>query len=109
MFRFLFGPMAAGERARLLGQSHQGGQCLTFGSADADLVVRPGDSWASIAAKLNGWQPDAVVVRPAYHTIPIGIWDAPAPVIALAIDWNLTFHALVPILQRCDLVLTDSL
>ena len=74
------------------------------------VVLPSADTWQSIQTRFPvGWQPDAVVLYLQYHHVPPAILSAPIPVIALAGDWNLQWHAYRRILRHCDLVLTDSL
>jgi tetratricopeptide (TPR) repeat protein len=86
------------------------GQCLAFGYRDGtDLTISGGESWASLSARLpTGWQPDFLVLNLAYQTIPPAFWSAPVPLIALATDWNFTFHSLRHQLPYCDAVFTDT-
>jgi len=54
-----------------------------------------------------GWEPEAVALWLPYTDIPAGVWAAPVPVVGLAADWNLQWHAYRALLSRCDLVLSD--
>jgi hypothetical protein len=88
MMRYLLGPVGTPWRNQNLPQAHQTGQCLTFGPADADIVVQPADTWESLAGRFPaGWQPDAVVLYLAYASIPPCLWAAPVPLLGLAMDW----------------------
>ncbi len=109
-YRYLFGPVNSGFASRYLERQRKAGQCLTFdASGSADIRIAPGDSWDAVIQRLpEGWQPDFVVLYPAYRTIPECLWSAPLPVVALAEDWNLLWHSMRRQLTGCDLILTDS-
>src|SRR5258707_12778130 len=106
--RYLFGPIDAEFANQKLAGPRQSGQCLTFGRAGTDLVLRPNDTWQEICARLPSvWQPDFIALYHDYATIPAGLWSATVPVIGLATDWNLLWHVYRHSLRRCDLVFTD--
>jgi GT2 family glycosyltransferase/tetratricopeptide (TPR) repeat protein len=107
--RYLFGPVTAAFADQNLHTPRLAGDCLAFNHAgDADLVVRPGDSWEEVCSRLpDGWRPDFVVLYLAYTTIPDSLWSAPVPLVGLAADWNLQFHRFRT-LNRCDLLLSDT-
>src|SRR5690606_4579561 len=65
--------------------------------------------WAAVLAALPpGWEPDAVLVRPGYTSLPDWVWAAPVPVVALAHDPDLLWHPYRGLLPLADLVLTDA-
>ncbi|HEY1187753.1 MAG TPA: glycosyltransferase, partial [Gemmata sp.] len=84
--------------------------CLTFGPpGKADLVSHPGATWADLARQFpEGWAPECVILDLAYTRVPDGIWAAPVPIVGLAGDWNLLWHAYQYLVPRCDLILTDT-
>src|ERR1700693_3494540 len=94
--RYLFGPVTADFADQNLRRQRACGACLTFDRAGApDLAIRPDDTWASVTKRLpSGWQPDFVVVYPAYRTVAECLWSAPIPVVALVEDWNLVWHSM---------------
>src|SRR4051794_14623485 len=65
-------------------------------------------SWEAGAAQLKGGPPDALVVWPAYTSVPAWIWSAPVPVVALAADANLLWSGYRHLLPLADLVLADA-
>ena len=72
-------------------------------------IDRLDEPWEAIAARLPaGWQPDFVALYLPYTRIPAGLWAAPGPIVGLAADWSLLWHAYRSQLRRCDLVLTDT-
>ncbi len=107
--KYLFGPVSAEYARQHLGGPRQRRECLAFNAdGSADLSAGPGDTWQAVASRLPaGWAPDCVFLRLDYTTIPACFWSAPAPVIGLAGDWNLLWHAYRYFLRRCDLVVTD--
>lgn len=105
--RCLFGPVAANSLLALAPPAMVGWR--TFGGAGAELHLRPDDTWQTIALRLgNGWQPDAVVVLLGQESIPIGLWSAPLPLVALAPDGFRHWHYSRHVLPHCDLVATDA-
>ena len=85
------------------------GDCLPFDTRGRlPFFVHDGDSWDTILQRLPAdWRPDFVVLDLDYTTIPHCLWNAPVPVIGLAPDWNLLWHAYRQLLKHVDLVLTD--
>jgi tetratricopeptide (TPR) repeat protein len=82
---------------------------LTFGSAPGALSVGPVDSWESVCRRLpEDWRPDGVILALGRGSIPISMWSAPLPLIALAPDGWLHAHEYRHVLKRCDLVVTDA-
>ena len=86
------------------------GRCLTFGpGGGCDVRLLPGESWADLLGRLPaGWSPDFVALELSYATVPVCLWDAPVPLVALAPDWQLQWHFLHLALPWCSLVLTDA-
>lgn len=108
MARFLFGPVTRAFADENLAASRAAGVCLTFGR-DADLPVHPGDTWDDVAARLPpGWRPDFVAAWLQYQSHPPAVWGAPVPILGLAGDWNLQWHAYRHVLPLCDAVLVDE-
>jgi hypothetical protein len=104
--RYLFGPVTASFADQHLRQARQAGDCLTFGSgAGVDLQTSAGDSWEAMTARFPaGWQPDFVALYLPCATIPA----APLPLVGLAADWQLHWHAYRNLLGKCDLILRDA-
>jgi glycosyltransferase involved in cell wall biosynthesis/predicted Zn-dependent protease len=94
--RCLFGPVDLVFGNEKLADQRTRGECLTFHSrAGADLSLSATDTWESVCQKLpEGWQPDFLALHVWYSSTPAWVWDCPLPVVALAGDWNLQFHAL---------------
>jgi GT2 family glycosyltransferase/Flp pilus assembly protein TadD len=108
--KYLFGPVDSSFADQNLRQVREAGECITFNATGngVDLTIREGDTWPDICGRFpNSWQPDCVVFWLAYSAIPSSLWSAPVPIIGLAADWNLQWHAYRHILPRCDQVLTD--
>jgi predicted O-methyltransferase YrrM len=107
--RFLFGPADLSFAEQHLWQCWPGPSCQVFDVAPGvDLALRPGDDWQTLLARLPaGWQPDMLVLYPQYQTIPPWLFQVPVPVIALAGDGNLQWHAYRQLARHCDLILTD--
>jgi hypothetical protein len=73
-----------------------------------DLVVRDGDDWDAVAARLPpDWRPDAVCLWLPYTRVPPAVWRALVPVVGLAPDWNLLAHPYREQFRLCDAVVTD--
>lgn len=108
--RYLFGPVSRHFAEQYLQAERTSGDCLAFGpDAGLDLDIGANDDWHSVCAKLpSDKQPEFLVLYAQYRTIPPWLWSAPVPIITLAGDWNLNWHAYRQ-LRRCDLVLTDAL
>ena len=107
--RYLFGPVERFYADDNLAKARQDGQCLAFAPSGADLVIRHDDRWEDVRARLPaGWSPDVIVLMLAYTSIPAGLWEAPIPLIGLALDWHLLWHRYRFALPRCDMVVTDA-
>jgi GT2 family glycosyltransferase/tetratricopeptide (TPR) repeat protein len=108
--RFLIGPVNTEFADQDLYALRAAGRCLTFSHrAGTDLNITNHETWESLSDRLPAhWQPDFLVLNLAYQTIPPALWSAPVPLIALAADWNLTFHGLRRLLPFCDLIFTDA-
>ena len=108
--RCLFGPVTAAFAEQHLQNARQSGQCLAFNATgDLDVTIRASDSWDDIVQRLStDWRPDFAAVDLAYTTVPHALWMAPLPLVGLAGDWNLLWHAYRHLLPHCDLVLTDT-
>jgi glycosyltransferase involved in cell wall biosynthesis/Flp pilus assembly protein TadD len=109
--RYLFGPISPAFADQKLHEQRRSGACLTFNpTGEADLRIAATDNWQTVAARFPaGWQPDFVVLNLGYTCVPGCLWSAPVPLIGLAPDWNLLWHAYRHRLRQCDLVLTDTL
>jgi len=107
--RYLFGPVDSTFAEQCLGSERRAGRCLAFSlEPGTDLTLAPADTWESITARLpNGWRPDFIALQLAYTHVPVGFWDAPAPLVGLAGDWNLLWHHYRRCLPRCERILTD--
>ncbi len=108
--RYLFGPVTGAFAEQNLKRFRESGTCLAFNSiGDLDLTIRPWDSWEQICRGFPpGWQPDFLVLNPAYATLPAALLSVPLPRVALATDWNLLWHWYRVCLPCFDLVLTDA-
>jgi glycosyltransferase involved in cell wall biosynthesis/predicted Zn-dependent protease len=107
--RYLFGPVTAAFADQNLRQARASGECLAFGPAGADLEVGPADTWETVLPRLPpGWSPDFVALYLRQYSVPPGLWPAPIPLVALAPDWDLSWHAYRRLLTWCDLALTDA-
>jgi hypothetical protein len=109
--RFLFGPVSTSFANQNLHGPRQAGNCLAFNAeGDADLAIRPGDTWDAVQARFPaGWQPDVLALWLPYTTVPACLWSAPLVRVGLATDWHLLWHAYRRHLPACDLVFTDTL
>jgi hypothetical protein len=106
--RFLFGPTTAEFADSRLGELRRAGECLAFGPNGVDLKVGYETRWDQIAAQFpEGWRPDLVALWLNYTAVPPDLWSAPVPLVGLATDWNLLWHAYRHLLLRCDAVLID--
>ncbi len=107
--RYLFGPVPGTFAKQNLAAQREAGACRAFNAeGDADLVIRSGDAWADVLARLPlDWLPDYVVLYLPYTTIPECLCSAPLPVVGLALDWRLLWHSYRRRLGDCDLVLAD--
>lgn len=108
--RYLFGPVDDGYALDNLGEARASGECKVFApSGRPDVLVRHGDAWEDVLARLpDGWGPDFLVLFLAYRTIPPALWEAPLPRIGLAADWDVLWHRYRHAIPRCDLVFTDA-
>jgi hypothetical protein len=108
--RYLFGPVTRPFAEQNLYEEREAGDCVAFGLTDApDLTIGLSDTWEDMVARLpSDWLPRFIVLYLPYERIPSFLWSAPAPVVALAADWNLLWHHFRRCLHRADLVLTDE-
>jgi len=108
--RHLFGPVSPRFVEQNLYRHCQSGDCLAFDATGAtSFAIGMADTWDGIAARWPaGWQPDFAVLDLHYTMIPPCLWQAPVPLIGLAQDWNLLWHAYRRLLHHVDLVLTDT-
>ena len=88
--RYLFGPVPQADAAGCLPRAVAAGACLPFDRP----ALRRASSWETLcAAAAGGQSPDLLVLRADYLSVPAWVWDAPVPVVALAPDGQLLFHA----------------
>jgi len=108
--RYLFGPVSRVFAEQNLAQPRRQDECLAFNlEGNADLAIRPGDSWGDIYGRLpQGWQPDVIVLSLAYTGVPAALWTAAVPLVTLATDLDLLWHYYRRQLRRCELVLADA-
>lgn len=107
--RCLFGPVDPGFEASFLSELRTSGSVRTFGHAGADVSVAPDDAWGDVASRFpDGWTPDFVALWLPYASVPAALWQAPVPIVGLAADWSLNWHAYRQLLPLCDMVLTDA-
>jgi glycosyltransferase involved in cell wall biosynthesis/predicted Zn-dependent protease len=108
--RYLFGPVESSFSNEQLQRLRAEGECLSFGGPGTDLPLQPDDStWEQFAARLpSGWAPDFVALWLNYTVVPDFLWSAPVPLVGLAPDWNLLWHAQRRLLPRCDAVVSDA-
>src|SRR5271166_6874457 len=106
--RYLFGPAGADFTAMYLQGPRARGECLAFNLQDgADLSIGPADCWDNICGRLpSGWTPDFIALWLPYAQVPACLWEAPVPLVGLAADWQLLWHAYRAQLRRCELILT---
>ena len=109
MNRYLVGPDITPALQAALRPHREAGRCLTFGPPGrADLVALADATWDDLVGQFPpGWQPDGLVLDLAYTRVPEVLWAAPVPVVGLAGDANLLWHAYRYLAPRCDLVLAD--
>jgi tetratricopeptide (TPR) repeat protein len=106
MPRLLLGPLA--NATTYLPTLPADGPFLTFGREGAAVSVSAAASWEEICHRLpRAWQPEAVIVVLGPEAIPAGVWSAPVPVIALALNGSCRWHFYRAVLNRCDLVICD--
>src|SRR5262249_52380130 len=105
--RYLYGPVDAPASARLKAELPDPAACVTFGPG-ADVEVHPFESWEQVLGRLPAdFRPDLVALWLPYGSAPAWAWSAPVPVVALAPDWTLNWHAYRNLLPCCDAALTD--
>src|SRR5258708_7391640 len=107
--RYLIGPISNRFMSRNLQEHCATGDCLPFDTAGRlPFFITEGDSWETALQRLPYiWRPAFLVLDLHYTTIPPCFWQAPIPIIGLAADWNLLWHAYRRLLPHLDLVLTD--
>jgi glycosyltransferase involved in cell wall biosynthesis/tetratricopeptide (TPR) repeat protein len=107
--RYLVGPVTS-ARARDWQAQREAGNCLAFNAeGTADVRLGHGDTWEAVLARLPGnWRPDFVLLDLGYVSVPAWLWQTPVPLVALAPDWQLQWHALRRLLPLTELVLTDQ-
>src|SRR5262249_49168177 len=110
MFRYLFGPVSAQFAEQRLNRPRQQAECLAFGhDGQSDVKIGHADTWETVCSRLpSGWEPDFIALWLPYQSIPTCLWSAPVPIVGLAGDWNLLYHAYRWRLSACELVLTDK-
>jgi glycosyltransferase involved in cell wall biosynthesis/Flp pilus assembly protein TadD len=107
--RYLFGPVEPAFSNEQLQRLRADGECLSFGGAGTDVPLQPGDTWESLAARLpTGWKPDFVALWLNYTIVPSFLWSAPVPLVGMAPDYTLLWHAQRRLLPRCEAVVTDA-
>jgi GT2 family glycosyltransferase len=108
--RYLFGPVTESFAEQNLDGERKAGRCVTFQSdADAGLSIKMGESWDEACRRFpESWEPDFVVLQPAYATVPACLWAAPVPRVVLATDPTLLYHYYRERLAQADLVLSDG-
>ena len=107
--RCLFGPVDVGFQAAYLTSLRDEGSVRTFGHPAADGTSSFEESWSDVASRFpESWTPDFVAVWLPYAAVPRFVWESPVPVVGLAADWSLNWHAYRHVLPLCDLVLTDA-
>ena len=67
-------------------------------------TARPGTR----PARVPGRAPETLVLWASYASIPAWVWAAPVPLVVLAPDANLLWHAYRHLVPAADLVLTDA-
>jgi hypothetical protein len=106
--RYLFGPVT-GAFAERLAMHRASGACLTFGpDADTDLRIGPRDTWEQVCAGLLDGRPPDFLVLALPGAVPACLWSAPVPLVALAADGDLFFHAYRLRLGQAELILADA-
>jgi len=105
----LFGPVPVAFAEENFPGLRASGACLTFDfGPDGDIPVRSGDTWADLLGRCpGGWWPEFVALWLPGAVIPAAVWDAPIPIIGLAADWHLFWHAYRRVATRCDVVLAN--
>src|SRR5262245_29222733 len=108
--RYLFGPVTAEFAEQHLHKQRRSGECLAFDAeGKTDLAIGLTDTWDDVCQRLPaGWRPDFIALFLRYTTIPLNLWTASVPLVGLASDWNLLWHAYRNQLASCDLILTDT-
>jgi GT2 family glycosyltransferase/predicted Zn-dependent protease len=109
MARYLFGPARTEFANNYLSGPCRAGECVCFDpDGTGGLTVRAGTTWQDIEGQCPpGWRPEYVVLWLPFNDVPLGLWQAPCPVVGLAPDWRLRWHRYRRQLARCDLILTD--
>jgi len=109
--RYLFGPVTKSFADQCLHQARTDKRCLAFNSeGDVDVTIGFGDTWDAISKRLSAdWQPDFLALYLPYANIPLSLWDAPVPRVALASDWNLLWHSHRRWLPGAAAVLADAM
>jgi tetratricopeptide (TPR) repeat protein len=108
--KYLFGPVDAAYADDNLAAARAAGNCLTFNSGgNLDLTIGRGESWEHVSKRLPaGWIPDFIALFLPFTAVPDCLWGAPVPLVGLAGDWHLMWHAYRFTLPLCDLVFSDS-
>jgi hypothetical protein len=97
---YLFGPLPTAG-SPLPSPPHQALR-LTFGAADAAVPTAADDSWESIQRRLPAaWRPEAILVVLGAGTVPVGLWSAPLPLVALVPDLSIPHNFSRP-LSFCE-------
>ena len=103
--RYLFGPVPHAHASACLPRAVAEGCCLPFDHA----ALRRAGSWEGLCAEAAaGKSPDLLVLHAAYLSIPAWIWETPVPVVALAPDGQLLWHAYRLTLPAAEVVLADT-
>jgi hypothetical protein len=89
--RYLIGPVSASWKKEYLPSSD--GLCFDQQPA-ADLIIEEADTWERFQARWPaGFAPEVLFLYLPYRHIPSFLWSSPLPIVALAGDWNLQWHA----------------
>jgi hypothetical protein len=102
VFRYLLGPVPPGFLTQRFPHPCPPEGCQTFTLEQARLA----SGWEGLAG--SGPPPDALLLHLPYNSLTGRLFDAPLPVIAVASDAPLQWHAFRHALARCDAALADA-
>ena len=107
---YVFGPVLNHSTEQPSVPDHWPGSWFAIGpNGNTDVAIGSVDTWDAVVARLPvDWHPEFLALNLPNGSVPLGVWQAPVPIVGLVHDWRTDWHLLRRQLRRCDLILTDA-